>query len=357
MLSTAWIFTGWTVVGTSVTLFGFLFFYDTKTPGNITSTTTTAAPDTTTNLIVTTLPTILNTTAFETTSSISTTSNTSIFSCGTPTLVGRSQEALEPVLGPFLVAILKGRIIGGSTALEGQWPWMSYIYERANGIKDGGICGGTLVNERWVVTAAHCFGTISADLYSVIFGRHNTSVVSGNEIQRSIIQIIVHGQYNSLNFNNDIALIKTNESVTFSEYVRPACIVDNNTRTDNTFEPTFAGSICTILGWGLTASPRGSRSDVLMQLNVVVTPRILCEEQTLVHSTSYNNRIVTTRDPKFCAGGIAGEDSCNGDSGGPLLCLHPDGSYYLHGITSYGTTVCGQAQKPGIYTKVYIGNI
>jgi len=123
------------------------------------------------------------------------------------------------------------------------------------------------------------------------------------------------------------------------------------------------------------ASPNGSPSDILQQLNVRITPRTICEISTLAGVTEYGLRTVSGNDPKFCAGGILGHDSCNvrwtlyglktetkqaincnlllqGDSGGPLVCLQNDGSYFLHGLVSYGTTDCGLHDRPGIYTKV-----
>uniref|UniRef100_H2YXF0 Peptidase S1 domain-containing protein n=1 Tax=Ciona savignyi TaxID=51511 RepID=H2YXF0_CIOSA len=176
--------------------------------------------------------------------------------------------------------------------------------------------------------------------------------MSGREVVSSVEQIILHPSYNPNTFDSDIALVKLTLKVTFSKYVRPICLVPPGTRTDDTFAPSFAATVCVTVGWGFTSSPVGRRNDVLMQINLSITPRILCESLVLGAASDYQNRFVFPSDPQFCAGGMLGEDTCNGDSGGPLMCLHADGKYYLHGITSYGTKSCGLLNKPGIYTKI-----
>jgi len=80
--------------------------------------------------------------------------------------------------------------------------------------------------------------------------------------------------------------------------------------------------------------------------------RTLCLTFTEIHQQDYLPVHVLDDTSKFCAGGTVGEDTCNGDSGGPLACKHDDGRFYLHGITSYGAKVCAQVNHPGIYTKV-----
>jgi len=107
-----------------------------------------------------------------------------------------------------------------------------------------------------------------------------------------------------------------------------------------------------VLGWGDTGD--GLLSDILLQLNVEVLVPNICKELTMANGgKDYSHGYIVEGDPKICAGGIQNQDTCNGDSGGPLICLDlTTKSYFLHGITSYGTNPCGQPAKPGIYTKV-----
>ncbi|XP_078481480.1 chymotrypsin-like elastase family member 1 [Ciona intestinalis] len=275
-------------------------------------------------------------------------------SCGVPqtSLTTGNNAIANPPLVPFILSILKGRIVGGTAAADGDWPWAAYIFEVANGIVNGGICGGALINDQWILTSAHCIGTNNPLLYGVVLGEHKVSVLTGHEVVSSVDRIISHPSFNRNSLDFDIALIKLTLKITFTKYIRPICLVTAATRTDDTIPPSFAGAVCVTVGWGFTSSPQGQRSDQLMQINLSITPRILCRSIVQSNGAAYSNRFIFPSDPQFCAGGMLGEDTCNGDSGGPLMCMHADGKYYLHGITSYGTTVCGQLNKPGVYTKI-----
>uniref|UniRef100_H2YXE9 Peptidase S1 domain-containing protein n=1 Tax=Ciona savignyi TaxID=51511 RepID=H2YXE9_CIOSA len=130
--------------------------------------------------------------------------------CGIPesSLKTNNNVVVNPPLFPFLLSILKGRIVGGTVAVDGDWPWTAYIYEISNGVLNGGVCGGALINDQWVVTAAHCIGTNNPSLYGVVLGEHTVSVMSGREVVSSVEQIILHPSYNPNTFDSDIALVK-----------------------------------------------------------------------------------------------------------------------------------------------------
>ncbi|XP_078481630.1 chymotrypsin-like elastase family member 2A [Ciona intestinalis] len=275
--------------------------------------------------------------------------------CGVPraSLQQTNTAVVNPPLLPFALSAIQSRIIGGTVAVDGDWPWLAYIYELPNGILAGGLCGGSLINDQWIVTSAHCIGTNNPTLYGVVLGEHTTTISSGNEIILTVALIIFHPSYNQINQDNDIALMKLSQKVVFTRYVRPICVVPPGTITDNNLTPTFAGQLCLAAGWGFTSSPVGMRTNILMQATLLIQPHLLCTDTVLLNGADYLNKFVQVNDAQFCAIGTSNnQDTCNGDSGGPLVCLHTDGKYYLHGVTSYGPSTCGQANKPGIYTRI-----
>lgn len=276
--------------------------------------------------------------------------------CGIIQPTETEQQPYAP-LTKFIVAVTTRRILGGIDTREGHWPWMAYLYHKAVGKSRGFFCGGSLINERWVVSAAHCIAQPnSPEVYGVLLGVHNSSVLSPHEVAFDVIQIIRHEEFFETTYNNDVALLKLSGTVRYTNYIRPVCLVPKGFPTDATENQefdgsrfTFAGTSCTVLGWGQTEN--GSRAEVMQQLPVTILPHILCTALTSNPSEAYHGRSVEKDDPKLCAGGSLGEDTCAGDSGGPLLCSYR-GAYYLHGLTSYGTIPCGQERKPGIYTRL-----
>nr|XP_039260115.1 serine protease 30-like isoform X1 [Styela clava] len=269
----------------------------------------------------------------------------------------RSLE-METPIARFLIGMVTRRILRGTDTFEGDWPWMAYLYERVRGRDRGFICGGSLINEEYVVTAAHCIAQPnSPELYGIVLGQHNTSEISEHEVDFDIQRIVRHPEFLVSSFNNDIAILKLSEPVVFTRYIRPVCLVPSGFPTDSTtpidFEgkpSSLSGTLCTVLGWGQTE--KKNRSEIMQQLNVIIIPHFLCNSVTTIPSTEpYHGRPVNTNDPKFCAGGAQHEDTCAGDSGGPLLCIQNE-RYFLHGLTSYGTTPCGQHNKPGVYTRM-----
>jgi len=270
--------------------------------------------------------------------------------CGFRNSKGRPRASTERAKreeDAYETGVAEMRILGGTQTLDGEWPWMTLLYETENGILDGFICAATLIDTRWLVTAAHCIRTQNAKLYSANFGQHIISKSSSFEFTRGIEEIIVHPDYNTITLNSDIALLKLDEEVIYSEFIRPACLAAPDTASWDTNRYK-----CTVLGWGDTGD--GQLSDILLQLNVEVLIPSHCVDLTMLDGgKDYSHGYVVEGDPKICAGGIQGQDTCGGDSGGPLICLDmTTKSYFLHGVTSYGTHPCGQPAKPGVYTKV-----
>ncbi|KAJ6668614.1 hypothetical protein lerEdw1_012096 [Lerista edwardsae] len=147
-------------------------------------------------------------------------------------------------------------------------------------------------------------------------------------------EIIVHPKYELAEKGYDIALMKLDRPMNFTDFQQPLCLPLNE-------ETNMDYSNCWVTGWGY-AEEKGEIQDVLQKVNIPLISNTECQLLYQQHRIS---------DKMLCAGYRAGGmDACKGDSGGPLACKHED-TWYLVGITSWGEG-CGQALKPGVYSKV-----
>nr|XP_012419788.1 PREDICTED: coagulation factor IX isoform X2 [Odobenus rosmarus divergens] len=222
------------------------------------------------------------------------------------------------------------RVVGGKDAKPGQFPWQVLL----NGKVDA-FCGGSIINEKWVVTAAHCIEP--DDKITVVAGEYNTEVREPTEQKRNVIRTILHHSYNATvnKYNHDIALLELDEPLTLNSYVTPICVADRE--YTNIFLKFGSGYVS---GWGRVFN-RGRSASILQYLKVPLVDRATCLRSTKF--TIYNNM--------FCAGfHEGGKDSCQGDSGGPHI-TEVEGISFLTGIISWGEE-CAMKGKYGIYTKV-----
>ena len=193
----------------------------------------------------------------------------------------------------------------------------------------GHFCGGSLVREDWVVTAAHCVQGTSPNSIEVVIGLHNVNGTTGQQT-RNVSEIIIHPQYSNNSLNNDYALLRLSSPITDFEPIKLV------TSDDHDNEPVMS----TTMGWGATSSG-GSSSNILLEVDVPIDDSC----------GNYSNSDITNN--MVCAGdGNGGEDSCQGDSGGPLIMTNSDGEYELIGIVSWGYG-CAEAQYPGVYSRIY----
>jgi len=204
------------------------------------------------------------------------------------------------------------RIVGG-TEVDPACPDCKYPFMVSVQTNSGWhFCGGSLVREDWVVTAAHCMEGESTSGTVVKIGLHNVNGTTGSET-RYADQIIVHPNYSGWSLNNDYALIHLTQPSSFE----PIQLVTSDSHDD---EPVMS----TTMGWGATSSGGGS-SQVLLEVDVPIDDSC----------GSYSNSEITNN--MICAGdGNGGEDSCQGDSGGPLIMTNDEGEYELIGIVSWG---------------------
>lgn len=247
---------------------------------------------------------------------------------------------------------LADRILGGNKTALNAYPWtvLLVVEPRTGGAESFG-CGGSLISDRFVLTAAHCFRELPdwAHVVRVRLGEwdleseldcNDDNVWNAKPLDVGLESHVVHEDYDSANLHYDIALIKLAKVVTFTEYISPVCLP----LTQELQNQPEAGKLFTVIGWGTTErgqdSPGVYGSRYKLEVNVPGVDKETCRGP-------YPNLL----DSELCAGGEAGKDSCQGDSGGCLVAAENDGYWYQYGVVSWGYG-CGTQGVPGVYARV-----
>ncbi|XP_065204393.1 serine protease persephone-like isoform X2 [Planococcus citri] len=245
--------------------------------------------------------------------------------------------------------IVETLISGGAAAESREYPHMALI-GYGNDFKDvQWACGGSLISERFILSAAHC-GRQSAQgvpRWALLGDLNLTSTDDKAKPQiYRIVKVYDHPNYKAPSYYNDISLFELNTTVAMSPFVRPACL--------HTSTASQVNSKASITGWG--AVGHGYRhSDHLLKATIEVMDDERCRES---YNTKSDVRLSQGYDANsmMCAGDYAGvNDTCSGDSGGPMQALI--GKMFcmwdVIGVTSFGK-ICGNSDEPepGVYTKV-----
>lgn len=253
---------------------------------------------------------------------------------------------------------LDDRIFGGQIANIEAFPWLARIMYYKPGNRFGFHCGGVLIHERYVLTAAHCIQSVpsSWSVFKVRLGEFDTESdveCKPNEPDEECVTSVadylistyyIHEDYTQENGADydDIALLRLTEDVEFTDYIRPICLpmtaaLQNLPTTD---------IVMTVAGWGQTENSTSSRYK--MFVGVKGWPNEKCND-------AFKSLDVEIRANHLCAGGTHREDSCRGDSGGPLMkseIIDKKPVWILKGIVSFGPNKCGTKDIPGVYTRI-----
>ncbi|XP_047532122.1 transmembrane protease serine 9-like [Vanessa atalanta] len=223
------------------------------------------------------------------------------------------------------------RIVGGVETAVNEFPWVARLT-----YFNKFYCGGMLINDRYVLTAAHCVKGLMWFMIKVTLGEHNRCNETHRPETRFVVNVVAHN-FTYLTFRDDIALLKLNEKVEISDTIKPVCLPRSD---DNQYEGVKAIAV----GWGSVGEQK-NHSCNLLDVELPVLSNKECR------NTKYESAMIA--DDMLCAGypKEGKRDTCQGDSGGPLSAERGDKRYELLGVVSWGIG-CGRQGYPGVYTRV-----
>lgn len=239
---------------------------------------------------------------------------------------------MSPVLA--LVALLgisacagrpRGRILRGYEAAPHRKPYMASLQ-----VDGKHVCGGFLIADQWVLSAAHCLEDKPNKPFQVLLGAHSLSEPEPHKRLYGVRAEISHPGSSKETNDDDLLLLQLEETAQLNEHVKVLAF-----QRQDTDVPT--GTECEVAGWG-EMNHNGKLPDKLQQVERPVISRETCNGR-IYHDNTITEKMMCTDSRR--------KDTCPGDSGGPLVC-----NGIAEGVVSAGSRVCGNYKKPGIYTRI-----
>ena len=256
---------------------------------------------------------------------------------------------------------VSSRIIGGTDTKKGEFPWLALLRIPYGHWK----CGGSLINHEWVLTAAHCVtkqveGSCNPSInerLEIMIGHYNKRKTSSAVIQKSM-KIVPHKKFSYCSGDSDIALIKLKKSINAKKYknINTVCLPLEQPKA---FKD---GLKVTVVGHGNTENIKGKNGEwhtsksanIMKRLDTTLVTTESCID---AYNTLVGKHLSIKKGQNICTKALEGQDSCNGDSGGPLMTSIDnekisEKQWIQVGIVSWGLDKCGMKGIPGVYTNV-----
>jgi len=238
------------------------------------------------------------------------------------------------ILNVLTASRMMPKIVGGKPAAAGKWPWMVALTYQDCPAAECQFCGGALIRNRWVVTAAHCAAAEGDNPPLDVFLGATRLTAKGERIP--VEEIIIHEGFNPNTLDNDLALFRLAKPS--KQPVIPLI------PSGDPEGLTEAGREGTIIGWG-ASKEGGEGSKNLLEVTLPIIPNVEAQAAFKKFKSKVTNNMFAAGIPE------GGKDSCQGDSGGPFVVQDGSGTWVLAGVTSWGVG-CARPGLPGIYTRL-----
>lgn len=223
---------------------------------------------------------------------------------------------------------IRTRVLGGKSSAPNTLRWMAALVSNTNGKV---FCGGSLINSKFVLTAAHCMMNQDSSTFHVVMGEVDSLMFSRTDSIFQVNQIYTHPAFSGPpNYSNDLSLIELVREIDLmnSTKISSVCLAT----------PGPIGSPLMVAGWGFIANG-GPQPRILQEAVVIQQSQFYCQS---IYGSKFTSKHVCANDPQ-------GNGVCNGDSGGPLM-LKTGEKMFAMGVVSYGL-ICGDTRFPAVFTR------